>query len=137
MDSTIRTALVAALLARGVPPSVADQIRVVEDDSNAVRDLTPDKARSLLAMFSDQIRKYGSPMLRAPTPRVTLAQRPFWERYRFKHHNGAQEMARRKRQIDRVRGTWHLAPRPDLLIVQSDGTRLHLNSHGEVCPFYS
>lgn len=35
------------------------------------------------------------------TPRLIAAQRPFHERYRYKPHNGAKEMARRRKQLQR------------------------------------
>jgi len=63
--------------------------------------LTPDKARSLLEMFSRQIRNYATQSLDMfrPTPRIVTAQRPFYERYQYKPHNGNAEMARRREQI--------------------------------------
>jgi hypothetical protein len=49
--------------------------------------------------------------------------------------NGKQECARRVRQISQASG-WHTAPRPDILLVDNSGQRLHVNSHGRVVPFY-
>jgi len=91
--------------------------------------LTPDKARSLLEMFSRQIREYGRGFLQ-PARRLITAQRPFYERYQYKRHNGAQEMARRVRQMNRG----HC---PSLLTAAADGTRYTWDSHGALCRFYS
>lgn len=63
------------------------------------------------------------------TPRVVAANRPSNEGFRYKSHNGAQEMARRVRQMNR---TGHC---PSLITVAVNGRRYHTNSHGEVCPF--
>lgn len=56
--------------------------------------LTPEKARELLARFKE--------MTKPSTPRIVTAQRPFHESYQYKPHNGAQEMARRRKQMERV-----------------------------------
>jgi len=97
--------------------------------------LTPDKARSLLEMFSSQIRKYASPSLDMfrTAPRIVTAQRPFYERYQYKPHNGNAEMARRRRQMNRP-GKEGI--RPDLLW-DGIGCRYTLDSHGVMCRFYS
>jgi hypothetical protein len=136
MDSTIRTALVAALAARGVDASVAKQIRIVEDDSNSVRDLTPTKAEKLMAMFGGMVRKYATQSLDVfrSAPRIVTAQRPFYERYRYTQHNGTQEMARRVRQMNRNHGSVRVHPG---LLFAVNGTRYTTDSHGQLCPFYS
>lgn len=89
--------------------------------------LTPDKARTLMEFFARQIRSLNP--IRAVARRLVTAQRPFYERYRFKPHQGAQEMARRVRQMKRG----HC---PSLVVVQ-DGRRFTVDSHGVMCRFYS
>lgn len=105
----------------------------VDPDSNPVRKLTPEKARSLLEMFSSMAQRYNPAPLFEPrrAQRLVTAQRPFYERYQWKPHSGAKEMARRVRQMNR-RG--HC---PDLLTESVDGTFWTTDSHGTLCPFYS
>ena len=100
--------------------------------------LTPDKARSLLEMFSSQIRKYAGPSLDMfrTAPRIVTAQRPFYERYQYKSHNGAQEMARRQRQLSRGQLTLSngvLGYGEDV----NGPYRFSADSHGVMCRFYS
>src|SRR4051812_3639492 len=68
-----------------------------------------------------------------PTPRIVPAQRPAHERYVYKPHNGAQEMARRVRQMNRPGKD---GIRPDV-VWPGIGCRLTLNSHGKLVRFYS
>lgn len=70
----------------------------------------------------------------APTPRIVTAQRPFYERYQYKPHNGAQEMARRVRQMNRNHGSVRVHPG---LVFAVNGVRYTTDSHGAVCRFYS
>jgi len=68
-------------------------------------------------------------------PRIVPAQRPFHERYRYKTHNGTQEMARRLKQMNRTK-PWKNAY-PGVLWAGFDGERYTTDSHGQLCPFYS
>lgn len=90
--------------------------------------LAPTQAQELVSAFSRMIRLMGAAR---SAPRIVTAQRPAHESYRYKAHNGAKEMARRVRQMNR-RGHY-----PDLLTVGVDGTRRSQDSHGQLCPFYS
>lgn len=95
-----------------------------------------DKARALMAMFADNLRKYGGTLGERiqQTARIVTAQRPFYESYRYKPHNGTQEMARRRRHMGLHLGM--VKARPDILMTHEDGSRTALDSHGVPCRFY-
>jgi hypothetical protein len=84
---------------------------------------------SLLALLDTAIR--FNPM---SAPRIVPAQRPAHERYVYKPHSGAREMARRKRFMDR-HGAWR-TPGALFVMVDNPYQRWTNNSHGEIVRFY-
>lgn len=145
MDNIRRAALIAQLAAidSRIPATdiekLADKIRAVETKSGQTAviigessNLTPTKAERLISMFSGMIDRYSRNTMRTAA-RIVTAQRPSYEGYRYKSHNGAQEMARRRKQMERGQ----MRRSNGLLYKDVEGALWSANSHGVPCRFYS